>query len=487
MALCTPEELSRRLALRKGDFRWRGESVDPSRHPEFAPTLISWGSWLYQAAFDPETAETMIASPDLNGEECHVFWHMATSAEDLLQNLKAAQLLAERSPLSGYASIGRDELQALMVATVDVDKRNGTSYHERVVDYVRRFQRDQLMAAAAVTDVKGDRSKRPADQDDPDMYLRVVERRSDGIVVRGAKAHTSGSVGAEELIVIPTRAMRREDADYTVAFAIPVDTPGITMVARAFNAGSDSEWEAPISSHDELAETFTVFNDVFVPHERVFLNGEWEHAGDVANLFASVNRQGYLGTESGRLRLFIGAATRIAELNGVAGIGHIREKIAHMIKMERSIWALGIAASIESYSRGGYQIPDPVLTNAGKITCMECHFTATRLLLEIAGGAVTTAPLESDLMAPDIKPLAEKYFRGAEPGSAWERLRVFKLIRDLAASEYSGYWNTEIIHGSGSPAAEILAMYREADLDHCKAIVERALSGRAAVAAPATA
>ena len=400
MALCTPEELSRRLALRKADFRWRGEHVDPSTHPEFAPTLISWGSWLYQAAFDPETAETMTASPDLNGEECHVFWHMATSAEDLLQNLKAAQLLAERSPLSGYASIGRDELQALMVATIDVDSRNGTNYHERVVDYVRRFQREQLMAAAAVTDVKGDRSKRPAEQDDPDMYLRVVERRADGVVVRGAKAHTSGSVGAEELIVIPTRAMREADADYTIAFAIPVDTPGITMVARAFNAGSDSEWEAPISSHDELAETFTVFNDVFVPNERIFLNGEWQHAGDVANLFASVNRQGYLGTESGRLRLFIGAAARIAELNGTAGIGHIREKIAHMIKMERSIWALGVAASAESYSRGGFQIPDPVLTNAGKITCMECHFTATRLLLEIAGGAVTTAPLESDLHGP---------------------------------------------------------------------------------------
>ena len=213
-----------------------------------------------------------------------------------------------------------------------------------------------------------------------------------------------------------------------------------------------------------------------MPNERIFLDGEWQHAGDVANLFASVNRQGYLGTESGRLRLFIGAATRIAELNGTAGIGHIREKIAHMIRMERSIWALGVAASVESYIRAVvYQIPDPVLTNAGKITCMESHFTARRLLLEIAGGAVTTAPLEADLQAPDIKPLVEKYFRGAEPGSAWERLRVFKLIRDLAASEYSGYWNTEIIHGSGSPAAEVLAMYRETDLDHCKAIVARAL------------
>ena len=239
----------------------------------------------------------MVARPDLNGEDCHIFWHMAASAEDLLQNLKAAQLLAERSPLTGYASIGRDELHALMCATQDLDRARGTDYHRRVLDYVRRFQREQLMTAAAVTDVKGNRGLRPAQQDDPDMYLRIVDRNDKGIVVRGAKAHTSGSVGAEELIVIPTRAMRENEGQYAVAFAIPVDTAGITLVARALSAGSDSAWEAPIPSHDELAETFTVFNDVFVPHERVFLQGEWESAGDVANVFASVNRQGYLGTE----------------------------------------------------------------------------------------------------------------------------------------------------------------------------------------------
>ena len=489
MALHTADELTTRLERRDADFRWRGQVVkNATEHPDFMPTLLSWGGWLYQAAFDPETAETMVARPDLNGEDCHIFWHMAASAEDLLQNLKAAQLLAERSPLTGYASIGRDELHALMCATQDLDRARGTDYHRRVLDYVRRFQREQLMTAAAVTDVKGNRSLRPAQQDDPDMYLRIVDRNDEGIVVRGAKAHTSGSVGAEELIVIPTRAMRENEGQYAVAFAIPVDTAGITLVARALSAGSDSAWEAPISSHDELAETFTVFNDVFVPHERVFLQGEWESAGDVANVFASVNRQGYLGTESGKLRIFIGAAQRIAELNGVAHVEHIRGKIAQLIRMERSIWALGVAASLESYSRApGLQIPDPVLTNAGKHLCMESHFTACRLLLEIAGGAVTTAPLFEDLQAPDIKPLVEKYFRGAEPGSAWERLRVFKLIRDLAASEYSGYWNTEIIHGSGSPAAEVLAMYRETDLDACKALVMRALEGRDAIAPPGTA
>ena len=488
MALHTADELTERLSHRRGDFRWRGQVLDNViEHPDFMPTLLSWGGWLYQAAFDAETAETMVARPDFNGEDCHVFWHIATSAEDLLQNLKAAQLLAERSPLTGYASIGRDELHALLVATHDLDRERGTAYHARVTEYVKRFQREQLMTAAAVTDLKGNRGLRPGQQDDPDMYLRVVDRTDEGIIVRGAKAHTSGSVGAEELIVIPTRAMREDEGQYAVSFALPVDAPGITLVARALNAGSDSAWEAPISSHDELAETFTIFNDVFVPYERVFLLGEWEYAGDVANAFASVNRQGYLGTESGKLRLFVGAAQRIAELNGVASVGHIREKITQLIRMERSIWALGVAASLESHSREpGYQIPDPVLTNAGKHVCMESHFTACRLLLEIAGGAVTTAPLLEDLQAPDIKPLVEKYFRGADPDSAWERLRVFKLIRDLAASEYSGYWNTEIIHGSGSPAAEVLAMYRETDLDACKALVARALQGRDAIAPAAT-
>ena len=284
--------------------------------------------------------------------------------------------------------------------------------------------------------------------------------------------------------MIPTRAMREDEGQYAVAFAIPVDAPGITLVARALNAGSDSAWEAPISSHDELAETFTVFNDVFVPYERVFLHGEWEYAGDVANVFASVNRQGYLGTESASCAC--SSAPRSGSPSSTASqrVGHIREKIAQLIRMERSIWALGVAASLESHSREpGFQIPDPVLTNAGKHVCMESHFTACRLLLEIAGGAVTTAPCSRTCRRPDIKPLVEKYFRGAEPGSAWERLRVFKLIRDLAASEYSGYWNTEIIHGSGSPAAEMLAMYRETDLDRLQgAGGARALQGRDAIA-----
>lgn len=488
MALHTPEQLTERLAALRPNIRSRGVAVEhPTEHGPFSPTLLSWGHWLYQAAFDPETAETMVAGPDVNGEDCHVFWHMATSADDLLQNLHAARLLAERSPLSGYASIGRDELQALLIVAQDIDAARGTGYHERVSAYVSRFQRDQVMTAAAVTDVKGDRSRRPSQQDDPDLYLRVVERRDDGIVVRGAKAHTSGSVGAEELIVIPTRALIDGEEDYAVSFAISVDTPGLRMVARGLSGGhADDEVEVPISAHDDLVETWTIFDDVFVPYERVFLLGESAYAGAIANTFANVNRQGYLGTEVGKLRLFVGAAQRIAELNGVAQVSHIRDKVAQLIRLERTIWALGIGASVESTSVNGYQVPDPVQTNAGKLACMEGHFLATRLLLEVAGGTVVTAPFVEDLRSEELADDVEKYFRGAEPGSAWERLRLMKFIRDIAASEYSGYWNAEIIHGSGSPAAEVLQIYREHDLDTCKALVERAMTGRAAIgAAPA--
>ena len=483
MGLRTPDEYLEGLSKQHPEVYARGQRIESVvGHPLFASTISCWGTWVFRAAHDPELARTMVVSPDLNGEECHIFWHMATSGDELIQNLWAARLLSERSPLSGYASIGRDELQSLLMATYDLDRERGTDYHARVVEYVKRFQREQLLTAAAVTDVKGDRSRRPAEQDDPDLYLRVVDRSSNGIVVRGAKAHTSGSVVANELVVIPTRAMREDDRDYAVAFAIPVETAGLKLVCRGFSGEGADEFEAPVSSHDDLMESFTIFEDVFVPWERVFLCGEWEYAGPIANNFANVNRQGYLGADVGKLRLFIGAAQLVAEHNGVADVPHIRDKITEMIRVERAVWACGLAASLESRRHAsGYQIPDPVLTNAGKNICMEGHYLAARHLLEIAGGSPMTAPYVEDIMNPELRPYIEKYYRGADPHGAIERLRVMKLIRDLVASEYGGYWYTEIIHGSGSPAAEKIQMYREHDLDYCKELAQNALRGRAAV------
>src|SRR5262249_15174192 len=238
---------------------------------------------------------------------------------------------------------------------------------------------------------------------------------------------------------------------------------GVKLVARTVHRVDEPE-VSPLSRKDQLLESLTIFDDVFVPWDRVFLCGEWQHTGEVANVFANINRQGYLGADVGKLDIFIGAAQLIATLNGVAEVAHVRDKITEMIKIQTLIWGAGVAASTHATVLApGVAVPNPVFANTGKHVAMEGHYVATRLLLEIAGGAVETLPSIEDQRAPQLTGYFDKSYAGAT-GTGEERIRVLRFIRDLAASEYAGWWDVEIIHGSGSPAAEWLQMYREYDL-----------------------
>jgi len=450
---------------------------DRAAYEPFAPTLQCWGTWIYDCVKDPEVQKTLERTVSVDGKPCHPFWAFPRTREELLDNILVARQVSRVSPAAGYATIGRDLLAALYVVAWAM-KRDGKEHpFERVQGYARRFQTAQIMTAAAITDPKGDRRLRPAEQPNREAYLRVVDRRADGIVVRGCKMHTSGSVAAEELIVSPTRAMRKEDADYAVAFAIPVDTSGVKLIARAVHHVGDPE-TSPLTRKDQLLESLTIFEDVFVPWERVFLCGDWQYSGDLANIFANINRQGYLGADVGKLDIFIGAAHRIAALNGVADAPHVRDKITQLIKLQALIWSTGVAASMHAtVMEPGVAVPDAVYANTGKHVAMEGHYLATRLLLEIAGGAVETLPSIEDQRAPELWPYFDKYYTGAT-GSAEERIRLFRFIRDLTASEYAGWWDVEIIHGSGSPAAEWLQMYREYDLDRAAKHVDGLVTGR---------
>ncbi|HZS31796.1 MAG TPA: 4-hydroxyphenylacetate 3-hydroxylase N-terminal domain-containing protein [Methylomirabilota bacterium] len=450
---------------------------DRVAYKPFAPTLHCWGTWIYDCVKDPEVQRTLERARAVDGAPCHPFWAFPRTTEELLDNILVARQVSRVSPAAGYATIGRDELAALYVVTWSMKRDGKGEYFDRVREFVRRFQHEQRMTAAAITDPKGDRRLRPAEQPNREAYLRVVERRRDGIVVRGCKMHTSGSVAAEELIVAPTRAMRREDADYAVSFAIPVDAPGVKLVARAVHHVGDPE-TSPMTRKDQLLESLTIFEDVFVPWERVFMCGEWQYSGDMANIFANINRQGYLGADVGKLDIFIGAAHRIAELNGIADAPHVRDKITQLIKLQALIWSTGVAASTHArLMEPGVAVPDAVYANTGKHVAMEGHYLATRLLLEIAGGAVETLPSVEDQRAPELRPYFEKYYAGAT-GTAAERIRLFRFIRDLTASEYAGWWDVEIIHGSGSPAAEWLQMYREYDLDRAAKHVDGLVTDR---------
>src|SRR5581483_2590719 len=259
---------------------------DRVAYKPFAPTLHCWGTWIYDCVKDPEVQRTLERARAVDGAPCHPFWAFPRTTEELLDNILVARQVSRVSPAAGYATIGRDELAALYVVTWSMKRDGKGEYFDRVREFVRRFQHEQRMTAAAITDPKGDRRLRPAEQPNREAYLRVVERRRDGIVVRGCKMHTSGSVAAEELIVAPTRAMRREDADYAVSFAIPVDAPGVKLVARAVHHVGDPE-TSPMTRKDQLLESLTIFEDVFVPWERVFMCGEWQYSGDMANIFAN--------------------------------------------------------------------------------------------------------------------------------------------------------------------------------------------------------
>ena len=442
-----------------------------AEHPLFQSTIFAWGKWICDAAFEPNLRRLMTAKSDLTNDDVHIFWHIPKDTEGLLQNFDAALKLAERAPISGYASIARDELAGLLSVLPEVDRKYETDYTSRLKAYLRDFQRRQVIGSAAITDVKGDRNLRPAEQPDPDMYLHVVEKRKDGVVVRGAKAHTTGGVICEELVVIAQRAMRQDDTDYAIAFAIPSDTPGITLVARSVNMPPDAA-QAPLSHGGAVVESLTIFDDVFVPNERIFLCGEAEFCGDIANNFATINRHGYLGTDYGKLELFIGAAALIAEYNGVGDKHHVRDKITEMIKLASSIYALGIAAALRNTVINGVAFPDPVMTNAGKHLTMEAHYICTRLLNEIAGGAPVTLPSTADLSHPEVAPFIEKYFKAAPGVSVADRIKLLHFIGDLCSSEYAGWWYNEIIHGSGSPAAERVQMYREFDIESTKRLVK---------------
>jgi len=477
MALRTSAEYLAAIRKQKPVVYAGGRRVeDRASYQPFAPTLHCWGTWIYDCVKDPEVEKTLERAVSIDGAPCHPFWAFPRTKEELLDNLLVAKCVSRVSPAAGYATIGRDELAALYVVSWAMGRERNRQYFEHVRNYVRRFQREQIMTAAAITDPKGDRRLRPADQPNSEAYLRVVDRNNDGIVVRGCKMHTSGSVAAEELIVAPTRAMRKEDADYAVSFAVPVDAPGVKLIARTMHHVGDAE-TSPLSRKDQLLESLTIFDDVFVPWERAFLCGEWQYTGEMANIFANINRQGYLGADVGKLDIFIGAAQRIAELNGVADAAHVRDKITQIIKLQTLIWSAGVAASMHArVMEPGVAVPDPVYANAGKHVAMEGHYLAKRLLLEVAGGAVETLPSVEDQRAPELQAYFDKYYVGAT-GTAEERIRLFRFIRDLAASEYAGWWDVEIIHGSGSPAAEWLQMYREYDLAGVCKHVEKLVTG----------
>ncbi len=470
MAIKRPEEYHERLLNMKGNIYIGGEIVDRSDpRLQYGINIIKE---TFARAWDPEWEDLMIATSHITGERVNRFCHIHQSQEDLLKKQKMTRMLCHRVGGCIQRCMGVDALNALSVVTKEMDLILGTNYYERFLNYLKYFQENDLVAACAQTDVKGDRSKRPHQQPDPDLYVRIVKETEDGIVVRGAKAHITIGPYADELIVIPTRAMTEKDAPYAVAFAIPADWEGVKLVTRPAIPRRREHFPAPIFNYGD-AESMVIFDDVFVPYERVFMKGEYMFAGLLALMFANYHRHSYTGCKPAISEIIASIAALIAEYSGIDREKHVQTKISHLIGTAELVFAAGIASSINSvrFASGTY-VPDEIYTNVGRRLAGEEIYHEYNILADIAGGLAATLPYEQDFASQEIGKLLHKYVQRKEGIPPEHVHRCYRLAEHYLVGDWAGVMQVAGVHGGGSPQMETIAIAQRYPLDKLKKIAK---------------
>jgi aromatic ring hydroxylase len=426
----------------------------------------------YRVAEDPNYCD--LATVELpGGEIISRYYHIPRNADDLLKRSK----LIETTTRLGHTlvilikEIGTDALFALHLIAKQLDEKFGASYLPRVRSFFEYCRANDLAVAVAQTDVKGDRSLGPTEQEHPDYYVRVVDETNEGIIVRGAKVHTSVSMNSNEIIVLPTRNLTEKDRDYAVAFAVAPNTKGLKLIASPYSeAIAKSEFDYPLSARHKMIETLTVFDDVFIPWERVFMRGEWQMAGLLAKTFVEFHRFTAISYKLPLVDLLLGSAELIADYNGTERAGHIRDKITWLIAYAETLRALVKMAAIECKMADlDIAVPGTLIVNMAKWHFAKNYHQAMAYVQDIAGGLLVTAPGGEDVQSEEVGGYVRKYLGGRRGIDGEKRLRVMNLIKDLTTSDFGGYQAVLAVHAEGSIEAEKLATLREHDAAKFKA------------------
>ena len=469
--MITGDQYRERIAKLKPNVYMGGKLVD-----RFDPRLVGGINVMastYDMAFDPEFKEVGVVTSHLTGEKINRFTHIHQSVEDLLNKQKMTRLYCQEVGGCIQRCMGIDALNALSVVTYEADKKYGTKYYDNFINYLRRVQKEDLSLNCAQTDVKGNRPWRPHEQKDPDLYLRVVEKRSDGIIVNGAKAHNSCSTYVDEIVVVPTRNLTEEESDWAVAFAVPSDWEGVTLINAAYSPNRRKKLEAPFNKIG-MGHSITVFDHVFVPWERVFLCGETDLAGKLALLFALFHRHSYTGCKAAVSEILTGATALAAEYNGIERAQHVRHTLANMISVVELIYAAGIAAAVNAIkAESGTYIPDTNYCNVGRMLAGENIYHEFMNLAAIAGGLPATLPPEEDFYNEKTRPYLEKYIMRNPDIPAEYQHRAFRFFQDMMSSAWGGHKLIDYLHGGGSPVIEKVAIYRDYNITRAKNIAKK--------------
>lgn len=457
----------------------QGKRVEnPHDHPVIEASLNTLGV-TYELAHDPEFEDLLVTESHVINEPINRFTHIHQSSDDLVTKTKLNRVLGRETGTCFQRCVGWDALNALSIITHELDQDSDTTYNDRFIEFLKYVQSEDLVSGGAMTDVKGDRSKRPAEQDDPDMYLRVVERRDDGLVIRGAKAHQTGCVNSHELIVMPTRQMREDEADYAVSVAVPSDADGVRyIVGRNPNdhrqmAGED--FDMGNASYAPM-EALVIFDDVFVPNERVFMNGEYRYTGDLVNAFSSYHRQSY-ACKAGVGDVLIGATSSLAKANGVRDADHIQTKLTEMNHLNETIYSCSLACAHEGCSMAsGTQFVDTLLSNICKLNVTRFPYQLARNASDISGGLTMTLPSEHDYRNPETREDMEKYLKGTDEGTTELRMQLMRLVENMTHGTGAKALLSESVHGAGSPMAQMLMIGALEDMDEKEAAAKELVS-----------
>jgi len=442
-------------------------------HPLFRPHINS-AALTYELAHEASTEDLVTATSHITGKKISRFTHIHQSTEDLLKKVKMLRIISNRTGTCYQRCVGFDALNATYSLTYEIDQALATNYHEKFRSYLEYIQENDLMVAGAMTDPKGDRGLIPREQKDPDMFVHIVEKNDQGIVIRGAKAHQTGIVNSHEILIMPTVAMTENDKAYAVTCAIPSDAPGVLHIfGRQTN--DERRLGGEIDQGNALygivgGEALTVLNDVFVPWERVFMCEEYQFAGLLVERFASLHRSNYGACKGGVSDVIVGAAVAISEYNGTAKASHLRDKIVEMVHLAETIYCCSLACSCEGApTPSGAYLVDPMLANIVKQNVTRNIYEICRLAHDIAGGFMATLPSEKDLKHPVTGPYIEKYFKGVDSVPTIDRIRMARLIENMTG----GTALVESMHGAGSPQAQRVMILRQANLDRKKSLAHK--------------
>ncbi len=480
MALMTPEQFEDSLKEVKPRIFMNGKRVENVLENRNTRTVVEANKASYEWALDPRYKDIMTCYSPLIDDVVNRYTYVSASNEDLVKKAEAGTFTAEMLGTCIYRCVGYDSFHSLASTTWEMDRDLGTEYRPRFMEYLKMVQTKDLSVAGALTEARGSRSKKTLDWKDPYLSLKIVDKNKDGIVVRGAKINISGAYASHEMVVLPQAAHFKGEEDYAVAFATPVDAKGITFVCQytPYSAERDladdiEELGNPVFGQRETS--LVVFDDVFVPWDRVFHCGEYQYSVKLVTRFARTHRMTCGGTcKVGFMNQIIGASKLIQEYKGLEKAAHINEELAEMVVLRETGRACGMAAAYkgaEEPEGSGVFLPDELMGNVSKLNVCNAFWRVMALAGDIGGGLIVTLPSLKELKNPEVKDYVEEFYSFGSDEPTENIMKVHKLLQNWTAGLHGvGTW-----HGAGPVMAQKIMLQRVIDYDREKELVKRTL------------